>query len=112
MATTRVGSVATFRDLRPDKAQALKPLEEAAEALAAWQAWDAARAARDKETADTTPQVSRAREIALEEARSALVDECCDAIQAAVNLCAAVGVTDLTVPMYRCECRSRERGRL
>lgn len=52
MATTRVGRVATFRDLRPDKSQA------------------------------------------------------------AVSLCAAVGVTDLTVPMYRCECRNRERGRL
>lgn len=112
MATTRVGRVATFRDLRPDKAQAAKPLEEAAEALAAWQEWSARRRARDARGMVADEREARALEISLEEAERRLVDECCDVIQAAVNLCAAVGVTDLTVPMYRCECRNRERGRL
>ena len=112
MATVRVGRVAAFRDLVPDKAQAVKPLEEAAEAFSAWQAWDACRGAVGRETLATTERERAANEIMLEEAQRALVDECCDVIQAAVNLCAAAGVTDLTVPMYRCECRNRERGRL
>lgn len=34
-----VGSVATFESVKPDKAQALKVLEEASEAYAAWQDW-------------------------------------------------------------------------
>lgn len=36
----RIGDVATFRDARPDKARALKPLEEAAEVFAAWQEYE------------------------------------------------------------------------
>ena len=34
-----IGSVRTFPDVRPDKAQALKVVEEAAEVYAAWQDW-------------------------------------------------------------------------
>ena len=35
-----LGEVRTFPDVRADKTQALKPLEEAAEAYAAWQVLD------------------------------------------------------------------------
>lgn len=36
----KLGTVQTFADVRPDKAQALKVLEEAAEVFGAWQQWD------------------------------------------------------------------------
>lgn len=39
MERVEIGSVAVFRDLEASKAQALKPLEEAAEVFGAWQAW-------------------------------------------------------------------------
>lgn len=41
-----------------------------------------------------------------------IVDECCDTIQACVNLAAAYGVRDQTKAMRDCEDRNRERGRL
>mgnify|MGYP000310311164 CR=1 FL=1 len=37
MESVNVGSVAVFKDLDASKAQALKPLEEAAEVFGAWQ---------------------------------------------------------------------------
>lgn len=39
MERVEIGSVAVFRDLEASKAQALKPLEEAAKVFGAWQAW-------------------------------------------------------------------------
>ena len=38
-----LGSVATFDGVAPDKAQALKVLEEASEVYNAWQVWDECR---------------------------------------------------------------------
>lgn len=38
-----LGSVATFEGIAPDKAQALKVLEEASEVYNAWQVWDECR---------------------------------------------------------------------
>ena len=98
--------VRAFARVEPDKAQALKPLEEAAEVFAAWQAWDYWRA-RDVE--ERYPDIDLAS--TLEIYRKPIVDECADVIQATCNLLSALGVTDLTDAMAACERRNRERGR-
>lgn len=90
--TVYVGGVQTFKETRPDKAQALKPLEEAAEVFGAWQHW----CKRDDS----------------EIHKQSLVDECCDNITATCNLLDSLGVTDLREAMERCAERNRERGRL
>lgn len=76
----------TFREVKDDKAQALKPLEEAAEVFGAWQL-----------NSDTY-----------------VLNECMDVVQAVVNLLAALGFTqeDVDVAIERCNERNRERGRL
>ena len=84
-----IGSVAAFRDVRPDKAQALKPLEEAAEVFGALQSTH-------------LPEDRR---------RERILDECADVIQATINLVAAFGVEDFGPWMKECERRNRERGR-
>lgn len=88
----RVGSVRRFDHVKPDKAQALKPLEEAAEVLEAWKDWDAF--------------------VASGEAEHDLLDECADVIQATLNLVAALGVEDFRPYMKACERRNRGRGRI
>ena len=97
MERVEIGSVAVFRDLEASKAQALKPLEEAAEVFVAWQAWRENGPTLDNTEAGLVDRI---------------VDECCDTIQACVNLAAAYGVRDLTKAMRDCEDRNRERGRL
>lgn len=97
MERVEIGSVAVFRDLEASKAQALKPLEEAAKVFGAWQAWREKGPTLDNTEAGLVDRI---------------VDECCDAIQACVNLAAAYGVRDLTKAMRDCEDRNRERGRL
>ena len=87
--------VRTFAHVEASKAQALKPLEEAAEVFAAWQAREAANELHH----------------GVVSAGVALVDECCDVIMATCNLLAALGVTDLTEAMAACERRNEERGR-
>lgn len=86
----RVGSVRRFDDVKPDKAQALKPLEEAAEVFGAWQ--------------DTHLPEDRRREKVLA--------ECADVMQAVLNLVAALGVEDFRPYMKACELRNRARGRI
>ena len=77
----------TFREVRDDKAQALKPLEEAAEVFGAWQDCD--------DMHD-------------------LIDECLDTVQAIANLLAAVGATqgEVDAAIRRMDERNCERGRL
>lgn len=82
--SVNIGEVATFPGVKPDKAQALKVLEEAAEVFGAWQAFD------DYE----------------------LFYECADVIQATCNLVAAFGVSDFAPYMEECRTRNEERGRL
>lgn len=89
-----IGAVRAFADVKPDKAQALKPLEEAAEAFGAWQ-----------------NMLRVPGGMVFPFARNALVDEIADVIQACVNLAVALGVEDLTDAMTRCEQRNRLRGR-
>lgn len=81
-----IGTVQTFSDVKPDKAQALKVLEEAAEVFGAWQLGD--------------------------EDAGHLLYECADVIQATCNLLAAYGVTDFTGFMDACRRRNEERGRM
>lgn len=87
---------------KPDapKAQALKPLEEAAEAFGAWQDCDDMR---------LSPIMTARREY-----RQSLIDECMDVVQAVVNLLDAEGFTqeDVDAAIGRCNARNWERGRL
>lgn len=95
MTCVKLASVRTFPNVQPDKAQALKVLEEASGVHCAWQLMhDATEAGFDPkyEVAD-------------------LMDEIADTIQACCNLAAALGVTDLTPYLARCEERNRKRGR-
>lgn len=90
----------TFREVRDDKAQALKPLEEAAEAFGAWQKCD-----------DMRPSPVAGARKAL---RDNLIDECLDTVQAIANLLAAVGATqgEVDAAIRRMDERNCERGRL
>lgn len=88
----RVGAVATFEGVKPDKAQALKLLEEAAEVFGAWQDWGRGT--------DFKPK-----------SRIAVLDEIADVVQAACNLAVAFGVTDFAPYMQGCRIRNEERGR-
>lgn len=87
---------------KPDapKAQALKPLEEAAEVFGAWQDCDGIR---------QSPIMTARREY-----RDDLIDECLDTVQATVNLLAAVGATqgEVDAAIRRMDERNQERGRL
>lgn len=91
----KLGTVQTLTDVRPDKAQALKVLEEAAEVFGAWQLWD-----------DLDPDEKRDGFSV-----ACLMSECADVIQATCNLLAAYGVTDFTGFMEGCRKRN-EQGRL
>lgn len=96
MSYIKLGNVRPFPNLKPDKAQVLKPLEEAAEVFGAWQ--ELRDASND---ADYNSKWER----------EDLLDEIADCIQACCNLAASLGVTDLTTYLARCEERNRERGR-
>ena len=100
-SSVTVPTVRCFDGVAPDKAQALKPLEEAAEVYAAWQDYVRTKSWSndwDGYLANTGALIS-------------LIDECCDVIQATCNLLAALGVTDITDAMAACERRNEERGR-
>lgn len=86
----RVGSVRAFPDVRPDKAQALKVVEEAAEVYAAWQDWSS---------------------IEDEELEAFVLNEVADCITACANLAAALGYDSLEDAINMAEIRNRFRGR-
>ena len=89
-----------FREVEDRRAQALKPLEEAAEAFGAWQPCDENGDCRFADFYD--------------ELRRGLIDECPDTVQATVSLLAAVGATqgEADAAIARPDARSAERGRL
>ena len=95
MTFIKLGSVRAFPNAKPDKAQALKVIEEAVEVFGAWQLM------RDTTDAGLNPKYEMAD----------LMDEIADTIQACCNLAASLGVTDLTPYLARCEERNRKRGR-
>lgn len=86
-----IGTVQTFAEVKPDKAQALKVLEEAAEVFGAWQRLDAMESGAVFQD---------------------LKDECADVIQATCNLLAAYEVKDFTGFIETCRRRNVERGRM
>lgn len=95
-----IGTVQTFAGVEPDKAQALKVLEEAAEVFGAWQLWDGLDPGEKRDGFNVIR----------------LMNECADVIQATCNLIAAYGVavhgvTDFTTFMETCRKRNVERGR-
>ena len=90
MTYIKLGTVHAFPRVAPDKAQALKVVEEAAEAFSAWEGWQT---------------------VEDEGVRGMLLDEIADTIQACCNLAAALGAEDMTPYLARCEERNRERGR-
>ena len=93
MTRVKLASVRTFPSAAPTKAQALKVLEEAAEVV---------EALKQRDPRDETH---------IGYATSQVLDEIADTIQASCNLAAALGVTDLTPYLARCEERNRRRGR-
>lgn len=88
----KIGDVQTFREVRPDKAQALKVVEEACEVFGAWQ--------------------TASRSVYAWTDRLALLDECADVIQATCNLIAALGIEDFAPYIQACKKRNEERGRM
>ena len=86
-----IGTVQTLPDVKPDKAQALKVLEEAAEVFGAWRRLDAMESG-----------------VVFQD----LKDECADVIQATCNLLAAYGVQDFTWHMEMCWRRNVKRRRM
>lgn len=83
--TVELGTVQTFAKV-PDKALALKVLEEASEVFSEWQLGD--------------------------EDAGYLLDACADVIQATCNLLAARGVEDFTEYMEACRRRNVKWGRM
>lgn len=90
MTYIKLGNVRPFPGVQPTKEQALKVVEESAEVFSAWEGWQT---------------------VEDEGVREMLLDEIADCIQACANLAAALGATDMTAHLARCEERNRERGR-
>lgn len=93
------GDVAPFAEVKNDKEQALKPLEEAAEVFGAWQRL------RSECHDDCRECPQRCINHAL------LTDECADTIQAITNLLAAVGISYMGFAMRECRRRNEEKNR-
>ena len=104
MTYMKLGNVLPFPNAKPDKAQALKVLEEASETVEACKKWFLADGFQ-KRNAEKVPADFADAEFA------DLMDEIADTIQASCNLAASLGVTDLTPYLARCEERNRRRGR-
>lgn len=83
-----LGEVRTFPDVRADKTQALKPLEEAAEVFSAWESWT--------ECSGSTDQIP---------------EEIADRITACCNLAAALGCDYMRSHLQEAERRDIKRGR-
>lgn len=102
--SVNIGTVNTFKDVKPDKEQALKPLEEAAEVFGAWQEWDKYHR--------MYPVFDYPKAQASKAMKEQILSECADVIQSVCNLAASLGVHDLTHYMHVCEQRNRKRGRI
>lgn len=100
MKYIKLGGVRAFPGAVPDKAQALKVLEEAAEVVEAFKRAD---------PGDVLPVARQFPDC--NKRILPLVDEIADTVQACCNLAAALGVTDLTPHLAACEEKNRRRGR-
>lgn len=92
----KLGNVRTFPDVQADKAQALKPLEEAAEVYEAWKCYQGVK--DDGTVLEICTLVD-------------LLNEVADCITACCNLAAALGVEDMRPYLEAAEWRNAERGR-
>lgn len=99
MTYIKLGGVRAFPGAVPDKAQALKVLEEAAEVVEAFKRAD---------PGDVLPVARQFPDC--NKRILPLVDEIADTITASCNLAASLGVDDLTPYLTRCEERNRKRG--
>ena len=97
--TVTIPPVRAFAGVEADKAHVMKIAEETCEVYSAWE-----RLLGHRVCDGDGSVLERC-------ARTKLVDECCDVIQATCNLLAALGVDDLTEAMAACERRNAERGR-
>ena len=102
-----LGDFETFRELRPDKAQAVKVAEETCEVYSAWEDFDRICEQTDEHVAESYGGAL------VDRACSTLLDECVDVCQAIANLVAALGVTqgEWQDAVERCHARNDERGR-
>lgn len=100
MTFVKLGAVRAFPGAVPDKAQALKVLEEAAEVVEAFKRAD---------PGDVLPVARQFPDC--NKRILPLVDEIADTVQACCNLAAALGVTDLAPHLAACEEKNRRRGR-
>lgn len=90
-----LGEVRTFERLRADKAQAIKPLEEASEVCESWKRMDC--------ILSVGLYAGREREM--------LLNEIADCITACCDLAAALGVEDMRPYLQMAETRNAEMGR-
>lgn len=100
----KLTNIRAFPSAAPTKALALKVLEEASETVEAFKKWFLANGFQ-KCNAEKVPADWADAEF------NDLMDEIADTIQASCNLASALGVTDLTPYLARCEERNRRRGR-
>ena len=90
-----IGTVRAFPGVLPDKAQAMKVLEEAAEVFGAWQ----------------YRELSAEHGMTTKWADDDIAAELADCVTACANLAAALGVYDLARAVKEAEVRNEERGR-
>lgn len=82
-----IGEVRTFPNVKPNKMQVTKILEEAAEIYSAWEDWSPNKSKRD------------------------IIREAADLIMAVSNLLSSLGVSDMTDYIKECEKVQELRGR-
>ena len=100
--SVQIGTVQTFKDVKADKEQAIKILEEAGEVV------DAFKAYREAALTDwTEPDNVNEYRMACDH----LIDECADVLQATCNLLSALNVVDITKWIERCKAKNERRGR-
>lgn len=100
-----VGEVSTFQNVKDDKPQVVKVLEEASEVHGAWQVYHECADAYD---GCEGCAFCNEMDCGL---KAALVDECADVMTAVCNLLDAIGVHDMRKSLDACEQRNRDRGR-
>ena len=100
--SVQIGTVQTFKDVKADKEQAVKILEEAGEVV------DAFKAYREAALTDWT-EPDNANEYRM--ACDHLIDECADVLQSTCNLLSALNVVDMTKWIERCKAKNERRGR-
>lgn len=98
----KLGEIKTFPNVKPNKNQVMKVLEEAAEVFSAWEKW---------RSVSSRVGYSQARSYGMCPEFRNLANECADVIMATSNLLASLDVENFEYIMEECMNRNRERGR-